>query len=175
MLWRNFIISCICLILLPLVQCNAQDSGSRRFEVRVRSQLALDILRGPQQQDHPGTSDDIIFDNSLWLAQCTAPPGCTVTFETDHAFRHTIHAEQKRDAALSISQVFASFNSGWTIDEISDQTDYQSGDEQASVQLSSQSTGLAFVLLRIRFITGNPRTLAGGRYRMTVVGTITEN
>lgn len=174
-LLRHLIISSICLTLLPLAQCNAQDAGSQRYEVRVRSQLSLDILRGPQQQNHPGTSDDIVFDNSVWLARCTARPGCTVTFETDHAFQHTIHPQQKRDAAIEFRRVFASFGGGWTIDKASDQTDYQSGDEQASIQLSSRRTGLAFILMRIRFITGDPQTLAGGKYRMTVIGTITEN
>lgn len=175
MLARNFIISSIILTLLPLVQCVGQDSGSQRYEVRVRSQLALDILRGPQQQDHPGTSDDIVFDNSIWLAQCTARRGCTVTFETDHAFQHTVHPQQKRDAAIEFRQVFGTFWSGWTIDKASDQTDYQAGYENASIQVSSQRMGLAYLLLRIRFITGDPQTLAGGRYRMTVIGTITEN
>ncbi|MEP3478054.1 MAG: hypothetical protein ABJZ55_02290 [Fuerstiella sp.] len=175
MILRHLIISSICVALLPLSQCKAQDAGSQRYEVRVRSQVALDILRGPQQQNHPGTSDDIVFDNSVWLAQCTSNRGCTVTFETDHAFQHTIHTQQKRDAAIEFRRVFGSFGSGWTIDQASDQTDYQSGNEQASIQVSSRSSGLAFLLLRIRFITGDPQTLAGGRYRMTVIGTITEN
>lgn len=175
MILRYLIISSICVPLLPLGQCSAQDAGSQRYEVRVRSQVALDILRGPQQQDHPGTSDDIIFDNSVWLAQCTSTRGCTVTFETDHAFQNTIHTQQRRDAAIEFRQVFGSFGAAWTIDQASDQTDYQSGDEQASIQASSRNSGLAFLLLRIRFITGDPQTLAGGSYRMTVIGTITEN
>lgn len=172
---RHLIILGIYLGLLPLAQCNAQDAGSQRFEVRVRSQIALDILRGPQQQDHPGTSDDIVFDNSVWLAQCTARRGCTVTFETDGPFQHTVHSEQKRDAAIEFRRVFASFGSGFNIDTAADQTDYQAGDNRASIQASSRRTGLAFLLMRIRFITGDPQTLAGGRYRMTVIGTITEN
>lgn len=172
---RYLIISSICMILMPLAHCKAQDAGSQRYEVRVRSQVALDILRGPQQQDHPGTSDDIVFDNSVWLAQCTARRGCTVTFETDGPFQHTVHANQKRDAAIEFRRVFASFGGGWTIDRAADQTDYQAGDDQASIQVSSRRTGLAFLLMRIRFITGDARTLAGGRYRMTVIGTITEN
>lgn len=175
MLSRNFIISSIILILLPLAQSSGQDFGSQRYEVRVRSQLGLDILRGPQEQDHSGTSDDIVFEDSVWLARCTTPRGCTVTFETDHAFQHTVHPQHKRDAAIEFQQVFGTFFSGWTIDKASDQTDYQSGYENANIQISCQRFGLAYALLRIRFITGDPQTLAGGRYRMTVIGTITEN
>lgn len=172
---RMILISCLSLLVFPAQQCYGQDSGAQGYEVRVRSQLALDILRGPQQQDHPGTSGDLVFDDSVWLAQCTSFRGATVTFTTDGPFQHTIHPQHKRDAAIQFRQVYGTFWSGWRIDKQADQTDYQNGDNEASIQVSSRRTGLAYILLRIRFLTGDPDTLAGGRYRMTVIGTISEN
>jgi len=152
-----------------------QDLGSQNYTVRVRPTIALNILRQGQVATHPGTADDITFDDSVWLAQCNAPSGCTLRFQSDHAFLNSRHPQEKRDLELRIRSAFVSSFSQWQIDTLVDQTDHAAGDEQAAVQLSSRRPGLAFVRLRIPFMTGDPSTLVGGPYFTTITGTISEN
>lgn len=154
---------------------NAQELGSQRYTVRVRPTIALNILRPGQVQSHPGSTDDLIFDDSLWLAQCNAPSGCTVRFQTDHAFQNFQHPTSKRDAELRIRSAYVTSFSQWQVDTLADQTDFQNGYEEANVQMSSGRAGLAYIFLRVRFITGDPTTLVGGSYYTTVTGTISEN
>ena len=158
-----------------LQAAQAQELGSQNYTVRVRPTIALNILRPGQVTNHPGTADDIIFDESLWLAQCNAPAGCTLRFQSDHAFVNSRFPQEKRDLELRIRSAFVSPFAGWQVDTLVDQTDYAAGDEEAVVQMSSGATGLAFVFLRIQFMTGDPSALVGGPYFTTITGTISEN
>ena len=71
--------------------------------------------------------------------------------------------------------MFATRRSGWAFDTASDQTDLSSGDEIATVQISSTGPGTAIIFLEVEFVTGDLATLKGGDYQLTVTGTISEN
>ena len=124
---------------------------------------------------HPGTISDLLMTNSLWWARTASGSGSTVTLFTDQAFQNVGNADYKRDVGLRIPRMYVSPGSGWTYARTADQTDYAAGDEVASVQVSSESTGTALILLQVTFVTGDVSTLAGGRYEVTVTGTISEN
>ena len=113
--------------------------------------------------------------NSLWFARTASGTGSTVTLSTDRAFENVGNASYKRDVRLRIPTMYVSPGSGWEFDTALDQTDYAAGDETATVQVSSDSAGVALILLHVTFLTGDVSTLAGGRYEVTVTGTISEN
>ena len=154
------------------VHAQSQDSN---YTVRIPPFMSLTALRGPQFQNHPGTSADILMTNSLWFARTASGTGSTVTLSTDRAFENVGNASYKRDVRLRIPTMYVSPGSGWEFDTALDQTDYAAGDETATVQVSSDSAGVALILLHVTFLTGDVSTLAGGRYEVTVTGTISEN
>lgn len=71
--------------------------------------------------------------------------------------------------------MFVSPGSGWAFETNADQTDYAIGDEVATVQVTSETAGVALIFMNVDFITGDVSTLAGGNYEVTVTGTISQN
>lgn len=151
------------------------QSSDANYTVHIPPFMALDALRGPQYRMHPGTSSDILMTNSLWWARTASGTGSTVTFSTDDPFQNTGNSDYERDVRLRIPNMFVSPGSGWAFDTATDQTNYAAGDDVATVQVSSDTAGVALIVLHVTFITGDPATLAGGEYEVTVTGTISEN
>lgn len=147
------------------------------YKVVVSPRLELIAPKIWMIKAYPGTgSADIVFPPQVWRARGNATRGCTVTFETSTAFRHTTTPTSKRDAKLDISSVSAVSGPGvWTTTLASSTTNYRTGNEQARVRVSSNNSGEAQIRVSVTFLTGAPGTLQEGDYQTTVVGTITAN
>lgn len=169
---RQFLLI-ITLLLAATPKICAQDST--RYKVRIAPSMTLDALSPDRTATHPMTGSDVMFSGQMWSARTTSGTGSTIRFTTDTAFRHVNSPGFKRDARLRLTRISGNSSARWRFDVADDRTDYASGDENASVQVSCTGPGSATITMNVLFLTGNLATLQGGQYRMTVTGTISEN
>jgi hypothetical protein len=151
----------------------AQDST--QYKVRIAPVMQLDVLSPNLTATHPMTGSDVMFSGQLWSARTSSGTGATIRFTTDHAFRHVNSPSFKRDARLRLTRISGNSSARWRFDVADDRTNHASGDETATVQVSSTGPGNATITMNVQFLTGNLATLQGGEYQMTVTGTISEN
>lgn len=167
------------IITLTALLCSCEGSRAQslanNFTLTVPAYMELTALRGPQFQNHPGTSADLTFSNSVWWARTASASGSTVTFTTDHAFQNVANPTQKRDVRLRLPYMYVSPGSGWAFETNVDQSNYALGDDIAAVQVTSTSAGVALIFMQVTFLTGDVSTLTGGEYEVTVTGTISQN
>ena len=161
------------LLLTAAPDIRAQDST--QYKVRIVPAMTLDALSPDRTATHPMTGSDVMFSGQMWSARTTSGTGSTVRFTTDTAFRHVSSPGFKRDARLRLTRISGNSSARWRFDVADDRTDYESGDENASVQVSCSGPGSAVITMNVQFLTGNLATLQGGQYQMTVTGTISEN
>lgn len=169
---RQFLLVMTLLLSVAQEIC-AQDST--RYKVHVAPAMALDALNPDRTATHPMTGSNVMFSGQMWSARTTSGTGSTIRFTTDTAFRHVSSPSSKRDARLRLTRISGNSSARWRFDVADDRTDYASGDENASVQVSCTGPGSAVITMNVQFLTGNLATLQGGQYRMTVTGTISEN
>ncbi|MCA9062822.1 MAG: hypothetical protein KDA96_07180 [Planctomycetaceae bacterium] len=163
------------LTLLPALNTPARAQDDNRYRLHVLPFLQLDSLYAFANRTHSGTTTNVLFASQPWMARSNSITGATVRLSTDHSFVHVTDPGCRRDARLRIRQLSAAASSGWKMDVQEDQTDHAAGDEIATVQASSTAPGNAVIFLDVTFLTGDLATLKGGDYRLTVVGTISEN
>ena len=101
----------------PVVHAQSFDNT---FTLTVPPVMTLTALRGPQFQNHPNTSANVTFTNSVWLARTASSTGSTVTFTTDHAFQNVSAPAIKRDVQLRLPFMFVSPGSGWAFETNAD-------------------------------------------------------
>ncbi|MFO1000555.1 MAG: hypothetical protein U0936_09455 [Planctomycetaceae bacterium] len=161
------------LLLSAAPETYGQDST--QYKVRILPAMTLDALSPDRTTTHPMTGSDVMFSGQMWSARTTSGTGSTIRFTTDTAFRHINSPSFKRDARLRLTRISGNSSARWRFDVADDRTDYASGDENASVQVSCTAPGSAIITMNVQFLTGNLATLQGGQYQMTVTGTISEN
>ncbi|MEZ6126538.1 MAG: hypothetical protein R3C49_25735 [Planctomycetaceae bacterium] len=149
------------------------QSANQAFTIEVPQNLNLRPLAGPQTVTHPKTSADITFADNRWIAISNWRSGATVQFLTITPFRIVGKPQYARDVRLTLRPLMGL--GSWTRDVITSQTDYLAGDNTSQVQLHCNRAGLAIIGLDVTFLTGNPATLVGGNYEVTVIGTISAN
>lgn len=153
----------------------ASGSDNLTYTLNAIPFMSLEALRGPAFAEHPLTSDNVVLSNSRWRARSSSNTGSTVTFETNHSFWNDAEPSVKRDAILRLTRLQGPRTGGWSIAVAEDQTNYASGDEVATVSMSSTAAGMQMVRMEVEFITGDVATLRGGNYELVVTGTITQN
>ena len=158
---------------LGTTRANAQASDSQRFVVRVPTVLSITAPSAEVAITHDGTDNDQIFPDQQWIVRGNADAGVTVVFSTDQAF--TQSGGDKRDAQLQLAVGGSQGPATWTVTAASDQTDYASGDEVATVAASSDDAGLAQLDITMIFKTVTFGTFESGDYSLTLTGTVTEN
>ncbi|MCA9047437.1 MAG: hypothetical protein KDA89_01835 [Planctomycetaceae bacterium] len=152
-----------------------QTGGDQQYVLRVPSSMSIEALRDDQLRNHPGTTGNITFTDSVWYAQTASNTGSTVRLTVQQPFQHETVSSSMRDVRLRTPRMFVTPGSGWKFDKFTDQTDYVGGDLSAEVQVSSRRAGRAIIFLEVTFLTGDPATLQGGDYTATVIGTISAN
>ncbi len=167
---RLMLILGLCSLVRPTL---AQDNMV--YRLHVAPAMELRALSGDRTATHPMTAANVSFIGQNWQAKTSSGTGSTVQFKSDHAFHNLSDSNYKRDVRLQLTQISGSAGSGWQFDTIVDTTNYAAADETATVQVSCRQPGNALIKMNVFFITGNLATLKGGQYRMTVVGTISEN
>jgi hypothetical protein len=163
------------------VLCSSQSafaqltaSDTQRFVVSVPSAVAItapaDILIV-----HDLTDNDQVFPPQQWYVQGNVFTGVTTTFSVAAPFTHTINPAFQRDARLDIAIASTLGPALWNVDVPTDATDYQNGDNNALVQISSGAVGHAYADLTVTFQTIAFAQVLAGDYDTIVTGTVTEN
>ncbi len=164
-----------CLLASNAVQAQLQTAtDSQRFVVAVPGNVQIiappDIL-----VVHNGGNADEVFPPQLWEVRGNVVNGVTTNFEVMQPFVHSIDPTLMRDARLDIVISSTLGPANWIVSTASDVTDYQNGDNDALVQITSDFVGWAFVDLTVTFRTVAFAQLMAGSYETTVIGTVTEN
>jgi hypothetical protein len=160
---------------LCVAPAHAQVTDTEGFAVRVPSRLTITAPTGSVLIDHDETDGDQAFSAQQWEVKANSRLGATVSFSTDQAFTHATDSSFQRDAKLDLAIASSAGPASWTLAVASDQTDYASSDEVATVQAGSTRPGKADFDLTVTFLTVEHDTLADGDYSLTVTGTLTAN
>lgn len=152
----------------------AQTTDSQKFRVVVPSNISI---TPPAEVGitHDESEDDQAFPQQQWLVKGNVVGGLSVSFATATPFTHTSAPDFKRDARLNLAVTSSLGPATWTVDQATDQTDYQANDRQAIVLASSDGVGRATFDLGVEFITNGAGTFAAGNYETIIVGTVTAN
>jgi hypothetical protein len=150
------------------------SSDTQRFVVAVPRNVLItapaDILIV-----HDETNADQVFPPQQWYVRGNVITGVTTTFDVTQPFTHSFVPGTYRDARIDLA-IASTLGPGiWNVDIGTDATDYAAGDNTATVQVSSNMVGHAFVDLTVTFITVAFAEVLQGDYDTFVVGTVTEN
>lgn len=161
----------------------AQTTDTQKFTVNVPSALSI-IAPADQLLTHDATNNNQVFSPGTntanhWAVLCNSGAGATVNLTTSTPFTHATNNSYKRDARLALA-VSSTDNNGsgsaiWTVSSATDQTNYTSADNNATVTATSSAPGKATLALTVTFITNTYSTLLQGDYSIDVVGTIAAN
>lgn len=113
-----------------------------------------------------------VFAAQLWSVTANTSAGVAVAYSVDEAFTHESDASIKTDASLSVAVLQQNGPASWTVSQATDTTSHASGDEAATVQVTSDDTGTAQIGLTVAFVPTSPDHVAEGTYNATVVCTI---
>jgi len=124
---------------------------------------------------HDGTDNDQVFPPQTWYVRGNVTTGVTTTFRVTQPFIHSIDPTFMRDAQLDIAIASTLGPASWNVDVPTDVTNYATGDNDATVQISSNFVGHAFANLTVTFKTVAFAQVLAGDYDTIVTGTVTEN
>ncbi|XZE53279.1 hypothetical protein SH139x_005014 [Planctomycetaceae bacterium SH139] len=152
----------------------AQTTDTQKFRVVVPANISIsppaevEITHDESESDQP-------FPQQQWLVKGNVLSGLSVSFATVTPFTHTTAPDFKRDARLNLAVAASLGPANWTVDQATDQTDYQASNLDAVVLASSDGVGRATFDLGVEFITDGFGSFAAGNYETTIVGTVTAN
>ncbi len=162
-------------LLIPqLAEAQQTDSASQRFIVSVPGNVQI-IAPVDAFLVHDESNADQVFPPQQWQVRGNVTTGVTTTFEVQTPFVHSLDPAELADAQLDISIASTLGPAIWTVNTATDATDYNGGDNDALVQISSAFVGWAFADLTVTFRTVAFAQLMAGSYETTVIGTVTEN
>lgn len=166
----------LALIALATLASNAAaaTTASQKYTVTVPTNISI-TAPADVSITHDETDSDQPFPAQQWTVKGNVLAGVSVSFTTGSAFTHTTDPSFKRDAKLDLSVASNNGPGTWTVTQATDQTDYSSSDELATVQAGSDGVGRATFDLAVSFITEEFGTFAAGDYDTTVTGTVTAN
>ncbi len=150
------------------------SSDTQRFVVAVPRNVLItapaDILIV-----HDETDNDQVFPPQQWYVRGNVITGVTTTFTVTQPFTHSFVPATYRDAQIDLAIASTLGPAVWSVGTASDVTNYGGGDNSATVQISSNFVGHAFVDITVRFLTVAFSQVLAGDYDTFVVGTVTEN
>lgn len=159
-------------LFLILAQCAySQENTSQVYRVIVANSTTVEAPSTSTSVVHDETDNDQIFPDQTWSVFGNTANGIVVTFAATEAFVNLDNPTYKRDVELSLAIGSTNGPASWNLTTASDQTNYQVGDESASVSAASDGVGRASLNLTVKFLTGNFGTFATGEYSTTIVGT----
>ena len=145
--------------------------ASQTFRVVVRTNISITATE-LVEITHDESDADQSFPAQQWVVKGNVNEGVLVTFVAQTPFIHTVDDTFKRDARLSLAVASSVGPATWTVTEPTDETDYGTDVNTASVAATSDGVGRANFDLSVQFITDDFGTFAAGNYESTVVGTV---
>ena len=124
---------------------------------------------------HDTSDNDQVFPVQNWITHTSGLTGANVTFVAQTPFTNALDASFQRDAKLDLAITSSDDTANWAVTIPSDQTNYLSSSDTATVSATSSGPGIGQLGLTVTFVETGYSSLAAGAYTMTVAGTIAAN
>ncbi len=151
----------------------SERTARQAFHVHVPPRLSI---KAPPMEAHavllPGEAQ-VALAQQTWNVTSNATSGATVQFSTERCFHHVFDSRIRRDAQLDVKILDESRPGVWVVTQPNSVTHYDSGIEEASVQVVSSNSGTVSLGVTVTFLQGDSYSTPDGDYETTIVGTIT--
>ena len=164
----------LALVALPSSAQAQLTTGNQIYTVTVLSTMSI-VAPAPAVLVHDTSDNDQVFPVQNWIAHTTGLVGANVTLVAQTPFINALDGDFQRDAKLDLAITSSDSTAGWAVTVDSDQTDYLSESNTATVSAASSGPGLGQLGLTVTFVETGYSSLAAGAYLMTVAGTIASN